>query len=145
MSLASLLAALPLAEAERCLMHRLGGRRGSEKPQLELLLHAVRAAVPAPFARLPAAPALALAEASAALAAPGAPLFAPLNKLLLRGDAPDLAVRRPAANPSQRAVPPWLLQRPCCDARRCGRAPNNAPSAVPLPWSTPAAAIFWLW
>ena len=70
----------------RCCQHR-------EKAQLGLLLHALRAAVPAPFARLPAAPALLFAEASVALAGPTGALFGPLNKLLLRGSPPDLTVR----------------------------------------------------
>ena len=121
-------------------MRRWGGTRGSEKPQLELLLHAVRAAVPAPFARLPAAPALALGEASVALAAPGAPLFAPLNKLLLRGDAPDLAVRCPGRNPSGVPCCP-VYAPPLLYCARCGCAPVVAPMAVPLQWYMPAAAI----
>ncbi|KAK9836971.1 hypothetical protein WJX81_003433 [Elliptochloris bilobata] len=87
-----------------------------EKPQLVLLLHALRAAVPAPFARLPSAPALAFSEASLALAAPAGALFGPLNKLLLRGSPPDLhevplvAQLLAAAGSAQSAERTWLLR-----------------------------------
>jgi hypothetical protein len=65
---------------------------GREKAQLGLLVGAARASAGVPFQRLPALPALFLAEAAAALAHPGTPLYAPVNKQLLRGRALDLQV-----------------------------------------------------
>lgn len=60
----------------------------------------MRASAGVPFQRLPALAAVFLAEAAAALAHPSAPLYAPVNKHLLRAPALDLQVGFPSkSNP----------------------------------------------
>ena len=57
-----------------------------------VLLGAVRGAVTTPFQRLPAVVALFCAEASLAVMYPGAPMYPPINRYLLRKAVVDLQV-----------------------------------------------------
>ncbi|GAB4818251.1 hypothetical protein N2152v2_005297 [Parachlorella kessleri] len=77
-------------EAVALLEEQLGQEEFREKRQLSVLLGAVRNAVTMPFHRLPAVVALFCAEASLAVMHPGAPMYPPINRYLVRKAVLDL-------------------------------------------------------